>query len=83
MLKSKTLWASLAAILGAVSSFFLEEISAAEMFQISVTAILAIFLRHGVKKSEVAADTAAESVKNAVKLTVPTTKIAKKKTAKS
>ena len=55
MLKSKTVWASLLAIAGSLSSFFLEEISLAEMMQISITAILAIFLRHGIKKTEDAA----------------------------
>ena len=61
MLKSKTVWASLLAIAGSLSSFFLEEISLAEMMQISITAVLAIFLRHGVAKSQVAAEEAAEA----------------------
>jgi len=52
MLKSKTVWASVTAIIGSLSGFFLEEISMAEMFQICVTAVLAIFLRHGVSKVE-------------------------------
>ena len=61
MLKSKTVWASLLAIVGSVSSFFLEEISLAEMLQISVTSVLAIFLRHGVAKSQLAAEAAVEA----------------------
>tara|TARA_Y100001938_G_scaffold135908_1_gene198118 strand:- start:4429 stop:4671 length:243 start_codon:yes stop_codon:yes gene_type:complete len=80
MLKSKTLWASCAAILGAVSSFFLEEITAAEMAQIAIPAVLAIFLRHGVKKSEVAAESVADSVKKVAKVVAAP---AKKKTAKA
>jgi hypothetical protein len=46
---------------GSVSSFFLEEISLAEMLQISVTSVLAICLRHGVAKSQTAAVAAVEA----------------------
>ncbi len=47
----------------------------AEMMQVCVTSVLAIFLRHGVKKSEDAADAAAE----AASTVVPVKKAAKKK----
>ncbi len=52
MLQSKTVWASVTAIVGSLSGFFLEELSLAEMLQISIPAVLAIFLRHGVAKVE-------------------------------
>jgi hypothetical protein len=61
MWKSKTVYVGLAAVITAIGSFMAAEISVAEMLQISVTAVLAIFLRHGIKKSEVAADAAAEA----------------------
>jgi hypothetical protein len=61
MLKSKTMWAAVAALVTACGSYFTQEISLAEMMQISVTAVLAIFLRHGVAKSQVAAEEAAEA----------------------
>jgi len=55
MLKSKTLWASAAAICGALGGYFTSELALGEMLQIVVTSLLAVFLRHGVKKAEVAA----------------------------
>ena len=74
MLKSKTVWASLLAILGSVSSFFLEEISFAECLQISVTSVLAIFLRHGISKTQDAAEDAAEAAADAASAPVPAPK---------
>jgi hypothetical protein len=50
MLKSKTLWASVTAITGALGSWQMGELAFAEMLQITVTAALAVFLRHGVSK---------------------------------
>ena len=50
MLKSKTLWASVTAICGALGSWQMGELAFAEFLQISVTAALAVFLRHGVSK---------------------------------
>ena len=61
MLKSKTLWASVTAIVGAVGAWFTGDIELGEMLQLVVTAALAVFLRHGIKKSEKAADAAAEA----------------------
>jgi len=55
MLKSKTVWASLTAILGAVGGFFTGDLELSAMLQIVVTSTLAAFLRHGVKKAEDAA----------------------------
>jgi|TARA_Y100000310_G_C20643910_1_gene795515 hypothetical protein len=75
MLKSKTLWASVTAIVGALGAWFTGDIELGEMLQLVVTAGLAVFLRHGIKKSEDAADAAAEAAS-----TVLPVKKAKKKT---
>ena len=55
MLKSKTVWASAAAIVGALGAWFTGEIELGAMLQLGVTSALAVFLRHGVKKAEDAA----------------------------
>ena len=61
MLKSKTLWASVTAIVGALGAWFTGNIELGEMLQLVVTAGLAVCLRLGIKKSEDAADAAAEA----------------------
>ena len=61
MLRSKTMWAALAAVATACGSYFSQDISLAEMMQICVTSVLAIFLRHGVAKSQTAAVAAVEA----------------------
>ena len=75
MLKSKTVWTAIAAIIAAIGGYFTGELEMAEMLQLVVTSGLAVFLRMGVKKSEVAADAAAE----AASTVVPAKKAAKKK----
>ena len=55
MLKSKTVWAAAAAVVGAVGGYFTGEVDLGAMLQIVVTSVLAAFLRHGVKKAEDAA----------------------------
>ena len=55
MLKSKTVWAAAAAVVGAVGGDFTGEVELGAMLQIVVTSVLAAFLRHGVKKAEDAA----------------------------
>tara|TARA_R100000808_G_scaffold23263_1_gene51430 strand:+ start:724 stop:960 length:237 start_codon:yes stop_codon:yes gene_type:complete len=75
MLKSKTVWTAIAAIIAAIGGYFTGELEMAEMLQLVVTSGLAVFLRMGVKKSEVAADAAAE----AASTVVPVKKAAKKK----
>jgi len=55
MLKSKTLWASITAVFGALGGYFTGDIELSAMLQIVVTSTLAVFLRHGVKKAEDAA----------------------------
>ena len=52
MLKSKTLWAAAAAIIGAMGGYFTGELELGEMMQLVVTSALAVFLRHGVAKVE-------------------------------
>tara|TARA_R110002167_G_scaffold4198_4_gene19647 strand:- start:1168 stop:1404 length:237 start_codon:yes stop_codon:yes gene_type:complete len=61
MWKSKTLWASLVSLIGVAASVATNEITVAEGLQVAVTAILAIFLRHGISKSQVAAEAAVEA----------------------
>ena len=55
MLKSKTLWASVTAVLTSVGGYFTGDLELSAMLQIVVTSTLAVFLRHGVKKAEDAA----------------------------
>ena len=58
MLKSRTVWTAIAAIVTAVGGYFTGELELAEMLQLVVTSGLAVFLRAGVKKSELAAEKA-------------------------
>ena len=55
MLKSKTVWAVVTAVVGAASGYFTGELEMAAALQLIVTSVLAVFVRHGVKKSEDAA----------------------------
>ena len=55
MHKTKTFWASLTGITTAVGAYFTGDIDLASTMQIVVTSVLALFLRHGVAKSERAA----------------------------
>ena len=50
LVKSKTVWAAVAAIVGAIGGYFTEDIAFGEMMQLVVTSALAVFLRHGVAK---------------------------------
>jgi len=56
MLKSKTVWAGVTAVIGALGGYFTGEVELGAMLQIVVTSVLAVFLRHGVKKAEDAAE---------------------------
>ena len=79
MITSKTLWASLAAIVGALGAWFTGEIQLAEMLQICTTSVLALFLRHGIAKTQDAAEDAAEAAIDAAShVPVPKKKIIKK-----
>jgi hypothetical protein len=66
MWKSKTLWAALASLIAAVASVATGEATISEGLSIGVTAILAIFLRHGISKTQDAAEDAAEAAVDAV-----------------
>lgn len=63
MLKSKTVWTAVAAIVAAIGGYFTGELELAETLQLVVTSGLAVFLRVGVKKSEQAATAAVEAAK--------------------
>ena len=52
MLKSKTVWTGIVAIIGAVGGYFTGDLELGAMLQLVVSSGLAIFLRHGIKKSE-------------------------------
>jgi hypothetical protein len=65
MLKSKTVWAGILAALGGVSAWATGEATVAEALQVVVTAVLAIFLRHGISKTQDAAEDAAEAAVDA------------------
>ena len=55
MIKSKTVLGAVAAILSAAGAYLAGELELGAAVNIGVTSILAIFLRHGVKKTEDAA----------------------------
>jgi|TARA_R100001443_G_scaffold63054_1_gene72952 hypothetical protein len=55
MIKSKTVLGAVAAILSAAGAYLGGELELGAALNIGVTSILAIFLRHGVKKTEDAA----------------------------
>jgi len=50
MYQSKTVWAGIVAIIGAVAGYFTGEIQASAAIQIVVTALMGIFLRDGMRK---------------------------------
>ena len=74
MWKSKTVYMALAACITALGGFMAQELSMPEMLQICITSILAIFLRHGVQKTQDAAEDAAEAAADAASAPVPAPK---------
>jgi hypothetical protein len=79
MWKSKTVYMALAACITALGGFMAQELSMPEMLQICITSILAIFLRHGVQKTQDAAEDAAEAAADAASVvTAPKKKVIKK-----
>ena len=79
MWKSKTVYTALAACITALGGFMAQELSMPEMLQICITSILAIFLRHGVQKTQDAAEDAAEAAADAASVvTAPKKKVIKK-----
>jgi 4-hydroxybenzoate polyprenyltransferase len=61
MLKSKTVWASLTTLVAVAASIATGEATITEGLQIAVPAILALFLRHGIAKTQDAAEAAVEA----------------------
>jgi uncharacterized protein (DUF2062 family) len=57
MLRSKTFWAAISSCIAAAAAVATNEATLPEGLQIAVTAILAIFLRHGVAKTQTAVET--------------------------
>ena len=74
MKQSKTVWASVVSLVGAIAAVCTGDATLTEGIQIGVTAILAIFLRHSLSKTKDSADKAASaaiSAELAVKLAKP------------
>ena len=65
MLRSKTLWAAISSCVAAAAAVATNEATLAEGLSIATTAILAIFLRHGVAKTQTVAELAVETAKSA------------------
>ena len=65
MWKSKTTWTCILGALGGLSAILTNEATLAEGSQIILTSLIGLFLRHGVSKTQVTADAAAESAANA------------------
>ena len=55
MMKSKTTWASITGVVGGVAGYFTGELELGAAINVIITSLLALFLRHGIKKAEVAA----------------------------
>ena len=77
MLKSKTTWTCLLGALGGLAGIFTSELSVAEGAQVILTSLIGLFLRHGVAKSQTAAEEAAEAASVVLPLT-PKKRIIKK-----
>ena len=67
MVKTKTFWAAVTACVGAIGAYMTEELEAGAALQVVVTSLLAVFLRQGVMKGEVAAAAATEAAVTAAK----------------
>jgi|TARA_R110002033_G_scaffold145672_1_gene183317 hypothetical protein len=65
MLRSKTFWAAVSSCIAAAAAVATNEATLAEGLSIATTAILAIFLRHGVAKTQTVAELAVETAKAA------------------
>jgi hypothetical protein len=71
MKQSKTVWAAVISLVGAIAAVCTGDASLPEGLQIGVTAILSIFLRHSLAKTSAsaeAAQAAAISAESAVKV---------------
>ena len=52
MIKSKTFWAGITGLIGAVSGYLTGELEIGAAMNVGITSVLAIFVRHGVSKVE-------------------------------
>ena len=52
MLKSKTVWTAILGALAGVAGYFTGELEVGAALNVVITSLLAIFLRHGIKKAE-------------------------------
>ena len=55
MLKSKTTWTAITGALAGVAGCFTGELELGAAINVVITSLLALFLRHGIKKAEDAA----------------------------
>ena len=76
MLKSKTVWTGIMGALGAISAWATGEATLAEMLPVLCTSVLAIFLRHGISKTQDAAEAAVEAASSVTP--TPKKKVVKK-----
>jgi len=77
MWKSKTSYAGLAGIISSLGLFMSSEISLAEFLNATLTSTLAIFLRHGIHKTQNVAEAAVEAASSVTP--APKKKVVKKK----
>ena len=76
MLKSKTLWAAVTTCVGTAAAIMTNEMTLAEGLNLIVPAILAIFLKHAVSKSQDASEAAVEAASSVTP--APKKKVVKK-----
>ena len=55
MIKSKTTWTAVTGVVGGIAGYFTGELELGAAINVIITSLLALFLRHGVKKAEAAA----------------------------
>ena len=79
MLKSKTVWAGILGALGAISAWATGEATLTEMLPVLCTSVIGIFLRHGIQKTQDAAEDAAEAAADAASVVTPPKKKVVKK----
>tara|TARA_R110000751_G_scaffold63277_1_gene130690 strand:+ start:863 stop:1030 length:168 start_codon:yes stop_codon:yes gene_type:complete len=51
MLKSKTTWTAIAGAIAGIAGYFTGELEMGAAVNVVITSLLALFLRHGIKKS--------------------------------
>ena len=56
MLRSKTTWTAITGALAGVAGYFTGDLELGAAANVVITSLLALFLRHGVKKAEKAAN---------------------------